>query len=425
MIETKYSDNYGHNNIIYAYILFCSFYLSFGNVLRFIPMAKSGSGVLLTEVLFYLFSIVYFVIKIKSISIPKYIYIFTILIILSVCVGGLKNGIDVSAEIYSVRLCMQILSVQILGHALYNYYRADAGRAIIIISVIPIIVSSAIGWGLLIAFPNAVQLWAALQSAGISFAGDPHSHRLLSSYFDPNLYSSICVFGILSASIFIRSKALNAASIVFLLISLLYTKSRSGLVGVVILYLFGMLTINKKIIINKKTFYTSVAVIVCVVSLYDVYSTPLLETLSRLMGTSSSSKDISSLARLYNFSTGKDIFLDNFWFGIGYNYIEKYYSFGSFFDSSILTIFVTFGAVSGIIILLFLIKYIFSVFNSHIFRDDIMRRYRRGFIVYLLIIMFFASNFNNLFFYQFWYVNVFAVINYFYYRILYTKGAST
>nr|WP_243846237.1 O-antigen ligase family protein [Rhizomicrobium palustre] len=254
---------------------------------------------------------------------------------------------------------------------------------------------------------------------GIEFAGDPHIRRLISSYFDPNLYCAILGLPlIISISSYKRyHDTKSALLIVFILVSALFTVSRSGIASLIlILGIYGSIRLFT-IRLNRAAIIGSVAAAVAVVASYPLYSTAFDRMVSRF-GTNMST-DASSLNRIYQAESAFKLINAHPLFGVGYNYVQAvdidHYSY----DQSLLSLIAMLGFVGGLIFFSLHFLFAFRSLSSLTRLNAILSAKGDDLVllltIYILVSVVFASLFNNLLFYQFWYIPVFVAIFYFYY----------
>jgi hypothetical protein len=390
-------------------------YLALGNVPRFLPIGAGKSGILVTELLFYFFALVFFLAHSSKFVLPAEVIIGSLVVLGSYFVGALKSGYDVTALLYGLRFILLMLGSFALGVALRQRYGSRMDLALSRLFVYPLIVSTLIGWALYFLFPRSEQLWLALRLYGIEFAGDPHAHRLLSSYFDPNYYSAIAVFGVVLALNLYRVTQLRRYLMcaIFLVVSIFFSLSRSGIASLAMALIVLSLPHLRNIKVTKLSILTGLAGVAALFFSYPLYSETIIRLMSRFFDTNLQ-YDGSSLARLRVAQLGLTAIRDNFFLGIGFNYVPSQYETMTAFDSSVMQIIVTMGMIGGVTFLA-----MFAIFSVRSFRASMlidrssdMREVVFGVAGYLIISVVFAALFDNLFFYQFWFVPIFATITY-------------
>lgn len=389
-------------------------YLALGNVPRFLPIGGGRSGILVTELLFYFSALIFLLASLSTLALPIEIIVGALVILASYFVGAVQDGYDGTALLYGLRFVLLMASAYSLGIALRRRYGEDLERALSRVFLFPLVIATLIGWVLYFLFPKSEQLWLALRLYGIEFSGDPHEHRLLSSYFDPNYFSVIAVFGVVLALELARVTRARRyiACATFLIISILFSLSRSGIATLIAVLGIMSLPQLPGLKIAKAYLFGSVAGIAAVILTYPIYSETVERMASRYFDTNLQ-YDGSSLARLHVAEQGFAAIRDNFLFGIGFNFVPLHYAPMTAFDSSLMQVIVTMGAIGGSLFILMLMFFSFRSLRT------LMTSYWGGgkpFVLaigaYLFVSVGFASLFNNLLFYQFWFVPVFASMTY-------------
>jgi hypothetical protein len=393
-------------------------YLALGNLPRFLPLGPFKSNILLSEAVFYLLGMMSLVASRKRLGIPIEMVVIPLLILCSYLIGVLKYGYDIVAMLYGVRFSMMALCCTALGFVLFERYGNRADLVLRNLVIYPILVSTLIGWLLFFLFPDAAKLWLALQLVGITFSGDPHSRRLLSAYFDPNYYCVVVIFGAICALLVyqLNGRRTNLLLAIFFVVSALFTVSRSGLAQLFMVAGAAVLIRGRQLRITKAGIFGFACAIIALAAAFPVLQEALERAVLRFQGPST---DLSTMARVYSAHLAMDVLQKNLLFGIGFNYVPHLYSTITSFDASLLMILATMGLVGALLFLS--INYLFVARAIHF-----ARRAEASILgnassigpyltLYIVTTVLFSSNFNNILFYQFWFVPVFVVLNYFYF----------
>ena len=207
-------------------------------------------------------------------------------------------------------------------------------------------------------YPVAADWYALFYRIGVYWpTPDPHMGRLISTYFDPNYLSSILVIPtgiVLYKMIEGKNKFRNLFLFVLFIISILLTKSRSGILGTVII-LFGALLYQTKVKKNWLYFLGSISVLAPALLFMVFFSN--ITAFERIRGIAN---DNSAMHRFISWGDSFSIIGEYPLFGIGFNMYGSYVTkiqgnvasaSGYGMDSSILFAFVTTGLVGGFILL--------------------------------------------------------------------------
>lgn len=401
-------------------------YLSFGNIFRFITIPGFRDNILITEAFLYLILFMYAILSGLIINANYNISPIYFIIILSALYGIVINGFEVKPILYSIRLILLLFSGVVAGYILFRHYRDRISKAINFILMI-YLSTLIISLFIYIIFPNSVDLWQFLRGFGIIFNGDPHINRLISTYLDPNYYAAIACFPLLIC--LDLYKTTNKIRYFFLsvlfMLSILLTSSRSGIatmVGVlVIVYRSEIIMGLTKYKYKKSVMYSSVLLFFVFVVSLPAYYNNVANMLTRLF---TMGEDASALTRLSSFRFGLSIFLEHPFLGIGYNYLSVYmqeYSTLSSVDSSLLSTLINFGLLFTFLIMIF---FLFWFIKGSVRLKSVKSQYRQlrylfhSFVLYIILILIFTSQFNNVLYYQFW---LFPIVMFGTYLTLLTK----
>ncbi|MCQ2387068.1 MAG: O-antigen ligase family protein [Clostridia bacterium] len=259
-----------------------------------------------------------------------------------------------------------------------------------------------IGFFQLVFFPVAFDWYGIFEKIGVDWQGDPHINRLVSTDFDPNYLSSCLLLGVVVNFYLLKnfdlidnkpfsSKCIKRYFIFAIyIVTILLTKSRSGLVGLIIsISIFLLLSVNY----NKiKVKYLLLAFIL----LFAVICLFLFSNISVFVRIRNFASDPSAKARFNSWAKGYEIMVKTYFMGIGYNFYPAYNSLvydvvntqsGMGTDSSLELIIITTGIIGLILFSTHLIKLWKKIPNE---------------IKSVLVASLVISNFNNLLFYSLW-----------------------
>ncbi len=359
-----------------------------------------------------LFTIVFLIIFNKKIKIDK----FSIMILTWVVLGSISAIINtifynysmselVYGLLYGIRIIHLVVLCMIISSCLKKYEVST--KKVIDFIILNYIIVCVIGFIQLLAYPVAYDFYNIFYRFGVYFANpDPHVNRLISTYFDPN-YLSLCLLIPLSFSIvyWIKYKSKKyLLYIAILLVTILLTVSRSGILGVgvifttiLILYIIrGIKT--KKMKISIISFYI-VIILLIIISLNFME----IRVFERIVN---SATDLSTMSRFRSWEQGIEIIKSNPVIGIGYNLLGIYNenimgissndstAFGN--DSSIVQIITTTGIIGSFFFVICSFIHIKSLFKQFIINEDIIATIS---IIFSALV---CCNFNNLLFYILW-----------------------
>ncbi|MES2273173.1 MAG: O-antigen ligase family protein [Chlamydiota bacterium] len=201
-------------------------------------------------------------------------------------------------------------------------------------------------------------------------------------------------------------------------LGILLTWSRSG-IGTFFVFLFGILIVRVlKISHHHFRVRTIILPLLCfwfLLGVFFLFSDSILFFLNRLIYMKS---DASALGRLTSFMWGWDLFLEHPILGVGYNYLALYlqdFSGFSSVDSSILATFITFGLIVSFLFLFWVAVWSICIFRriKIIERDHSqISSFFRLIYFYVIICFVFTCHFNNLLYYQFWFIPVTVIFSY-------------
>ena len=365
----------GYNRLIlFSFVLF----LTLGQFMRLIPLPYFPSHFSLAEGLLYVLVIPLYFCRIR-----KSMWLL-LGIVLSTLYGSLLNGLDFTSALYGAKLISMIIAGVVIGDVLFRQYTLDQ-----CIDFFLKVFSIVLLFGTIIffVFPKAHLFFAFLDQYGVHFLGDPHQRRFISPFFDPNYYAAIaCIPLILT---WIRGKKLL---FFFFLASILLTFSRSGIATCLALLLLQMRKLPILLVLGilASCFYFDECMI-------------FLERLVHL------AEDESALARLDTFREGLQFFWQHPFFGVGYHYLAPLFflEFGRLApDSSLLITLIDFGLIPTLLFALYGVYWSIRQFHKK------QPRLFFWLYIYLLLCIFFTSQFNNLLYFQYWLIPMIALFTF-------------
>jgi O-antigen ligase len=249
-----------------------------------------------------------------------------------------------------------------------------------------------LGFGFLIffLFPKAGPFFLFLDSLGIHFHGDPHVHRFISPFFDPNYYGAIACIPLILAW-----QKCRYGLVILILLSIVLTFSRSGISTcgcvVLILMLFGR---------GRFSCWAFGGLVLLLLPL--IFSQEFWHLIERTLHIG---QDPSALARLGTFESAFSLFGEHPVFGTGYHYLSKEFHLlkGRLSpDSSVLITLVNFGLIPtlGMVI----VGVWWSL--SHVRKQGVIFIFH----IYVVICILITSLFNNLLYYPYWLMPVIAMM---------------
>ena len=334
-------------------------------------------------------------------------------------VGTIYHGLIASGFLYAIRLAMLVISGIIFGIVLHRRYAGNPTclentlLLIFVLSLIP-------AYAFLLFIADSRELWQLLSNHSIEFSGDPHQGRLFGLYFDPNYYAALLVFPLLIA--LIRYLRVGGYCNIFLFCiffaSIFFTGSRSGIAIFVIsfLMLLSALLVNKGVWRNYSVGNVggrvSLIIFAGILSIWAIILISpdmLSDTYSRLIGES----DIRSTEnRINSFIVGYEKASESFLLGHGYNFVVsdlQKIKGNSAVDSSIQMAIIAWGyPIVTLGLCYFLVKFLNILLST---KGRPILEYITW--IYMLVIIFFGSLFNNILFYPFWLFLVVSILSYF------------
>lgn len=324
--------------------------------------------------------------------------------------GVFLHEFSLEILLYALRLYAMAFSGYMIGKIFFLFYQSDIlGFLKNVCSAY--MISILIGFVIFIFFPASQHFWSFLESFGVVFHGDPHIHRFVSCYFDPNYFSAIaCItflFSYITAAQTNRIKDKMKCFLFF--IAILLSWSRSGIMTLGFLLFFYILDQQMmKGFRIRNLFVNSLFFLLLVASIF-YFSDELVYFLKRSFHFL---EEDSALYRFASFKLGWEWLKERPLLGTGYHFISLYTreQIGlSALDSSLLNTLINFGFIgSGF---LFIAFGIFSYnqwtqFKRVKSRNILLFNVFKWLYIYTLIMLFFTSQFNNCLYYPFWLIPI-------------------
>lgn len=394
------------------YFLILLLMLLFGNFTKLLntSLNTQNNSINILELLLYVMTTLYFICK-KNHKIPFFINSLIIISITSLFIGIFKFGLDIEGMSYNFRFVLQLLTSVLIGKLLIECYP----NVLFLIKhyIFLYFFISIIAFIIFIIFPESYDLWAFNSKYNIIYSGDPHSNRLISQYFDPNFYSVIIVLPILFCGFYFfqSNKFLYLFIGIFFILQLLLTQSRTGISLFVFILLFLLVyhflifIFNPFMVIKIKFFKLFLIVFSFILFVLFYYHEYLLSIYDKIVQTS---HDESANARLISFYLGNKLIFNEPILGYGYNFsittVKQYDRIG--LDSSIQTIILNYGLILSFLILCTFLIEVRKLYLCNMNKENRhFKSFRDIFLIYLMFVIFWASNFNQILFYPFYYSN--------------------
>lgn len=359
--------------VFFEKLLLVSIFLFFvlGQFLRLVPLPYFPSNFSLAEGLVYVLTLPIYLFHFRK------SHLLIAVILLSTLYGALLSGFEFSAFLYSVKLIAMIGAGVILGETLLKQKNID--YLLLVFSAV-----LTLGAVIFFVFPKAHLFFLLLNEYGIHFEGDPHLRRFISPFFDPNYYAAIaCIPFLIALS---RGKKVLAS---LLALSILLTFSRSGIATLILLLVFHL----------RKIPLIIMGAAVVMFFFWEELGMRFLEI----------GQDPSAYARLETFRDGLNLFWDHAFFGLGYHYMGPIFfeEWGRLSpDSSLLITLVDFGLIPTLAFAFYGVFWSLKHFQKK--QDPLFR----PLYFYLIICIFFTSQFNNLLYYPYWLIPMTALFTY-------------
>lgn len=389
-------------------------FLLLGNLPRFVPLPGFAHNQNIMELLLLLAGVG------TALCNPRIAKLFLVrwfpvwMIILGSCVyGSLINGFAMGPALFAVRLVLLCLAGFAAGYALKARFGANI-EPVLKFGVSAFTLVAVIGLVQYRFFPDCWALWQQLGQVGITFLGDPHQGRLVSTYFDPNFYSTIACFYLLAAFVLWQSSgSLLRAGIVWLIAAtILLSGSRTGIATLAAtvlatawLYRRPILRAMRTLVVTRRAAYYGLLTLAAAVLGAPLYLRSVIYMWSRLMVMGN---DPSAQARVKSFVFGLELLEEHPFLGMGYNYHSiPMLAFNGLtsLDSSLLVTLVSFGLIFTAVLFLLLAGWAARTRAKLVAWEAYDTRPRLFFDLYLwhlAIVILFSSQTNNVLYFPLW-----------------------
>lgn len=342
-------------------------------------------------------------------------------VIISIFIGLNKFGFQTESLSYGFRLILHILVVYSISLALEEYSKYYSIEKLIKNYINLYLCLCILSFFILVKFPYSTDLWNTLESFGIKLVSpDPHINRMVSTYFDPNFFGNIILLPLIfSLILFIQKKDVrNFISFSILFSCIILTFSRTAILSMFVLILLYLITY---IFSNYKKISKGLGLIILIIPCMFIILLMNEGVTDRLISRFSSTNlsDGSTMARFNSYQIGNQIFSEHPILGYGYNFsleTQKNLRGNIGIDSSLQATLINFGFLGFTILSLVFIFFLTLLFKNIKNITYINKQIIIGYIIYLLISVFFLSSFNQLLYYSFWLIPTFS-IGIFLYRI--------
>jgi len=392
-----------YNVCIFVFFIF----IVFGNALRIIPAQSWQGNFLITEIFVGLSSLLaFFFLKI---SMKKMLFFlsFAMVVIFSTTYGTIHNGFNFYCFLYAPRLVMMVFSSMILGEIFYQKFSNDV-ISFFKFFVNVFLISTFCGFLIYFFLPNSIEFWLYLQQYNITFNGDPHQGRFISMFFDPNFYATIAIMPLIMSCFLLKHNKFYSVVLLVFLISVFLTISRSGIgTGFLTLMMIGMINLKRQWRISFFSVFMIILfflVVTIVIWMKSDFFIALCHRFIYMM------EDPSAASRFNTMQKGIDILSNNLLLGTGYNYLERL-----LVDSSVIVTFITFGSIISIIGLIIFLTWSFSSWQrvkKLSVEHKLLQNAYQCFYVYLLAVIVFSCQFNDVLYMQFWLILFLSTFSY-------------
>jgi len=403
----------------FLFLITMALFLVLGNFPRILPFSSLMGSVNVSELVLYILTLCCACVVARRLMVCQLFLILSGGVIFSLCVGLLKWGMDSIAVIYNVRLILQITAAAVAGIFLHEHY-GDHPKPLVKAYMRLYLLIVLFSYIIFVVFPDMALLLSDLDGIGIVFRGDPHAHRLVSPYLDPNFFGIIIVLPIILAiyTFYHQPSFFNGLCNLFYLGALFLTVSRSGLslffLFSAVLVLIGMSKLatsphpGRLLPHGRGAFVVIGTVLALMIPLWE-------RSVGRFTKISS---DLSALARLDSFYVGTALFNKEPMMGFGYNYSLKSIAAARGvpgLDSSLQGLVVNFGLLPMLALTLTVLRWSARVHFTLKSYDRTTGVYTvwRLVMIYVILSILWAANFNPVLLYPFWLVPVLSMLMYF------------
>jgi O-antigen ligase len=406
-----------------VYVVCSFFYLVLGNTARFLSVGSFNNNLLITEFFLYTATLTLLILHsrllAKLLTSLGFLFLF---IVLSFFLGVLKSGFELVPLLYAIRLILLLSSSFVLGYCLYHL-RSQLTTTLGWFSNVYLALAI-FGLAIYIAFPNSYELWQFLKTYGVEVNGDPHVRRFISSYFDPNYYGAIASLGVITSLLcyHYRQQLRYLFIALFITLSILLSSSRSGIATFLAVILLILFQVSKHLLskknISRRLVLLFPILVAGAIMLAPVYLESILKVWQRTVKL-----DASAQVRFNSFTIGQELFSSAPIFGLGYNYLalyaEKLRGQVSSVDSSLQGTLINFGLIGTFLLAAYIASFFINLYKKLNQQPPTVQPQIRLTLWYLnsyvIVIVLFTSQFNNILYYQFWLFPVVALYSYFWF----------
>lgn len=328
-------------------------------------------------------------------------------VIISILIGVYKFGFQTEGLSYGFRLILHILIIYSVSLSLEEYSRYYSVEKLLKNYINLYIFLCILSFFILFKFPNSIDLWSTLESIGVKLVSpDPHINRMVSTYFDPNFFGNIILLPLIfSLILFIHKKDIKSfISFAILFSCVILSFSRTAILSMFLLILFYLITY---IINNYKKISKGLGLILLIIPCMFIVLLMNEEVTDRIISrfANTNLSDGSTMARFNSYQIGNQIFFEHPILGYGYNFsleFQKILRGNIGIDSSLQATLINFGFLGFTLLSLIFIFFLTLLFNNIKKITNINKQIIIGYIIYLIISVFFLSNFNQLLYYPLW-----------------------
>lgn len=375
-------------------------FLTLGNLPRFLPLHFFPSHISLLELLLYVASL--HVLWIYRSNLGRFCW-GPALIGLSACYGIILNGWDPLCILYPCRLAMMLLTGWAIGQCLAVRFGPDLQQLCNWV-VTWYGLHLLLGFAIFFLFPRTDDLFLLLQGWGIRMRGDPHYLRFISPYLDPNYFAAV---GGIPLLLMRYSGRVHRFLKPALWAGLFLSFSRSGLTA--LLFWISVIVLRSRFSSSLLRF-TPFLFILLILLLSLVYPESSWYFWNRMVHFL---EDPSAYCRFFSLREGWERFLQAPFFGWGMHYSvqpELPQLPSTHIDSSLLVTLADCGLIPCLLLLIAALCWTYNRFSLYRRRDSFPFFF--DLFAYVIVILLFASFFNNILYYPFWLIPIVALFVY-------------
>lgn len=312
--------------------------------------------------------------------IPSEFVLVTASILISSVIGYLSHGmVSVLPAARALRLVAILLGSVVIAHVMHEKWGNNPTLALRFFTII-FLAQTALGWVLLIVFPNAQELLEAMRAIGLYFHGEPHQYRMLGPVLEPNYFGNLLVLAIAIAAGLTVASGISWTIVAYglFIASLIYTLSRSSVIGMAIwcgTYALLQIKHRRRFLSLWKIHTLLIIVAVATGALLHEQVSTIMNRIATIPSDPSAPHRFENLKIAAQLMNQPRILL----LGLGYNFLPVLQSgYGvRGFDASLANLFVTLGLPLGLLVTGALFRWIkqatFAASKAHpIFADMIV-----------------------------------------------------